>query len=51
MVTTTERVDAGIAIVALGGYAPDEVAFARAIARLQARGCLVRNYYVPTEKY
>jgi muramoyltetrapeptide carboxypeptidase len=35
----------GVAIVAPGGYAPDPVAVPRAIATLEARGCLVHNYY------
>ncbi len=43
--------NAGIAIVAPSGYAPDEAAILRAIARLQAQGCRVRNYYNPLEKY
>jgi muramoyltetrapeptide carboxypeptidase len=35
----------GIAVVAPGGYAPDPAAVGRGIARLQARGCMVHNYY------
>lgn len=35
----------GVAIVAPGGYAPDTAALPRAIALLEARGCLVHNYY------
>ena len=35
----------GIAIVAPGGYAPDPLAVERGIARLEARGCRVHNYY------
>ena len=35
----------GVAIVAPGGYAPDPLAMPRAIAMLEARGCLVHNYY------
>jgi muramoyltetrapeptide carboxypeptidase len=35
----------GVAIVAPAGYAPDPLAVERGIARLEARGCLVRNYY------
>lgn len=41
----------GIAIVAPGGYPPDEAALARGIARLEEQGCLVHNYYDPTDKY
>ncbi|MDQ2823176.1 MAG: muramoyltetrapeptide carboxypeptidase [Pseudomonadota bacterium] len=35
----------GVAIVAPGGYAPDIAALPRAIAQLEARGCVVHNYY------
>jgi muramoyltetrapeptide carboxypeptidase len=35
----------GVAIVAPGGYAPDPAAVGRAIARLEAHGCTVYNYY------
>ncbi|QDZ27628.1 muramoyltetrapeptide carboxypeptidase [Noviherbaspirillum sp. UKPF54] len=51
--TSTLKVPAGtgVAIVAPGGYAPDEVALGRAIERLQAQGCLVRNYYDPLQKH
>jgi muramoyltetrapeptide carboxypeptidase len=35
----------GVAIVSPGGYAPDEEGLRRAIERLEARGCTVRNYY------
>lgn len=35
----------GIALVAPGGYAPDPEAVARGIARLEAQGILVHNYY------
>lgn len=46
MPTTAGRLaHVGVAIVSPGGYAPDEAALARAIARLQAHGCHVRNYY------
>jgi muramoyltetrapeptide carboxypeptidase len=44
-------VDVGVAIVAPGGYAPDEAALARAFARLQAQGCHVRSYYDPLAKH
>ncbi|MET0982226.1 MAG: LD-carboxypeptidase, partial [Telluria sp.] len=35
----------GVAIVAPAGYAPDPLAVDRGIAQLEARGCLVHNYY------
>jgi muramoyltetrapeptide carboxypeptidase len=35
----------GVAIVAPGGYATDSLAVPRAVALLEARGCLVHNYY------
>jgi muramoyltetrapeptide carboxypeptidase len=35
----------GIAIVAPGGHAPDNDAVERGIARLEAQGCVVHNYY------
>lgn len=41
----------GVAIVAPGGYAPDETGLARAIAALQAQGCKLRNYYDPALKH
>ena len=34
-----------VAIVSPGGYAPDEAGLQRALARLEAHGCTVRNYY------
>jgi muramoyltetrapeptide carboxypeptidase len=37
----------GIAIVAPSGYAPDQLALERAIARFEARGCRVKCYYDP----
>lgn len=37
----------GVAIVAPAGYTPDQAAVARGIARLEAQGCLVHNYYRP----
>jgi muramoyltetrapeptide carboxypeptidase len=37
----------GVAIVAPSGYPPDQHAVERGIARLQARGCLVHNYFDP----
>ncbi|PLY40858.1 muramoyltetrapeptide carboxypeptidase [Janthinobacterium sp. ROICE36] len=41
----------GIAIVAPGGCAPDEAAVARGIARLQAQGATVHNYYAPEHTF
>src|SRR3569832_2516354 len=41
----------GIAIVAPGGYAPDQAAMQRAVEGLQKKGCHVRNYYDPSAKY
>jgi muramoyltetrapeptide carboxypeptidase len=41
----------GVAIVAPGGYAPDEAALERGIAALQAQGCRVRNYYSAAAKH
>lgn len=41
----------GIAIVAPGGYAPDEAAFRLALTRLEAEGWLVHNYYDPSRKH
>src|SRR5688572_21520198 len=40
-----------IAIVAPGGYAPDEPGLARAIRLLEQQGYLVRNYYDAASKY
>ena len=34
-----------VAIVSPGGYAPDPAGFERALSRLEAQGCTVRNYY------
>ena len=34
-----------VAIVSPGGYAPDEASLQRALHRLEAHGCIVRNYY------
>lgn len=44
-------IDVGVAIVAPGGYAPDEALLARAIGRLQAQGCRVRSFYDPAAKH
>lgn len=41
----------GIAIVAPGGYAPDEAAVERGVAHLESLGCVVHNYYDPADKY
>lgn len=48
---TNQLVDVGVAIVAAGGYAPDETLLSRAFDRLQAQGCRVRSYYDPALKY
>ena len=45
MTTSPYRDALGVAIVAPAGYAPDPLAVERGIARLEARGCRVRNYY------
>lgn len=41
----------GVAIVAPGGYAPDQPALERTIAQLQAQGCHVKNYYHAATKH
>jgi muramoyltetrapeptide carboxypeptidase len=41
----------GVAIVAPGGYAPDQTGCERASAFLQAQGCRVHDYYRPLEKF
>ncbi len=41
----------GIAIVAPGGYAPDESAYLSGVAALEAQGCTVHSYYDPALKY
>jgi muramoyltetrapeptide carboxypeptidase len=41
----------GIAIVAPGGCALDDAALARGIARLEAQGHVVHNYYDPAQKF
>ena len=41
----------GIALVAPGGYAPEPDAIARGIARLEAQGILVHNYYKHEERH
>ncbi len=40
-----------VAIVAPGGYAPDDEAHLRAEASLARQGCSVRHYYDPQEKF
>lgn len=40
-----------VAIVAPGGYAPDEAAFQRGVAALETQGCTVHSYYHPAQKY
>jgi muramoyltetrapeptide carboxypeptidase len=51
--TTAGQALAGstVAIVAPSGYAPDEGAVERGIARLENLGCRVRNFYEPSAKY
>lgn len=41
----TEKSKITVAIVSPGGYAPDEAGLQRALGRLEAQGCVVRNYY------
>ncbi|AMP00911.1 LD-carboxypeptidase family protein [Collimonas arenae] len=41
----------GVALIAPGGYAPDEQALARGILALQRQGCVVYDYYDPAAKY
>lgn len=41
----------GVAIIAPGGYAPDETGLARGIALLAQQGCRVVNYYRPEQKH
>lgn len=41
----------GVALIAPGGYAPDEAALARGILALQNQGCVVYDYYDPAAKY
>jgi muramoyltetrapeptide carboxypeptidase len=52
MSTTTGRLaNVGVAIVAPGGYAPDEKSLARATDLLQSYGCRVRSYCDPAAKF
>jgi muramoyltetrapeptide carboxypeptidase len=46
-----KRIDAGVAVVAPGGYAPDETLLQVAFDRLRARGCRVRSFYDPAAKF
>jgi len=41
----------GVAIIAPGGYAEDQVAYEHGIARLEAMGCRVKSYYDPAAKF
>ena len=41
----------GIAIVAPGGFTPDQAGLERGILRLQEQGCRVHNYYDPAAKF
>lgn len=41
----------GVALIAPGGYAPDEAALARGILALQSQGCVVYDYYDPAVKH
>ena len=52
--TKSERIyarDIGVAIVAPGGFAPDDAAVERGIALLKAQGCRVKNYYDSAARY
>lgn len=40
-----------VAIVAPGGYAPDEATVERGVAFLTSLGCVVKNYYHASDKY
>lgn len=51
MTTINRYADIGVAIVAPGGYAPDEKALARAVERLRVLGCRVHDYYEPLKKH
>lgn len=41
----------GVAVVAPGGYPPDQAVLTRGISRLEQRGCRVHNYYNPAGKF
>jgi len=45
------RSNVGVAIVAPGGYAPEEATFERALTTLASYGCQVKNYYDPAAKF
>lgn len=47
----TKTTTLGIAIVAPGGYAPDDAGVVRAVSRVEQAGCRVFNYYDPAEKH
>lgn len=47
----TKVTNVTVGIVSPGGYAPDEAAFVRALERLQAWGCKLRNFYDPATKH
>jgi muramoyltetrapeptide carboxypeptidase len=51
MTQTDSLAGVGVAIVAPGGYAPDEAALSRAEAMLRSWGCAVRSYYDPASKH
>jgi muramoyltetrapeptide carboxypeptidase len=51
MVQEKEPAGTTVAIVAASGYAPEPDDVARAIGRLEARGCRVRNFYDTAAKY
>jgi muramoyltetrapeptide carboxypeptidase len=51
MTTFMQAHNVGVAIVAPGGYAPDQTGLARGIATLRAQGCKVLNYYDPKLKH
>jgi muramoyltetrapeptide carboxypeptidase len=51
MTTSNPPSSPGIAIIAPGGYAPDEAALGSAMARLEALGFSVHNYVEPAKKH
>jgi muramoyltetrapeptide carboxypeptidase len=48
---TQSKQSIGVALIAPGGFAPDEQALARGIQALQHQGCVVYDYYDPAAKY
>lgn len=48
---STDKSAMTVAIVSPGGYAPDEAGLQRALERLKAQGCIVRNYYRHAARY